>query len=110
MPSTPGSKRSSPICCFICIRSEHLPNCGGGGSLANICAGSSLSAQFCNSSTLALSNYDLAELLGSTPETVSKALGEFSRRGLIRHHRCQIEIISSESLAELVEGLISTRV
>jgi len=63
-----------------------------------------------SSSTLALSNYDLAEFVGSTPETVSKALCEFSRRGLIKHDRCQVEIISSEGLAELVDGLLSTRV
>lgn len=59
---------------------------------------------------LTLSNYDIAELVGSTPESVSKVLCEFSKRGFISRDRCQIEILDSEGLANLVDGLIPTRV
>lgn len=57
------------------------------------------------SDELLLSNYDIAELVGSTPETVSKALCEFAERGLIRHGRCRIEILDPQGLRELAEGL-----
>lgn len=62
---------------------------------------------------LALSNYDIAELVGSTPETVSKALCEFARRGFISRDRYRIEVLDPQGLAkmaELARELMSTRV
>ncbi len=62
---------------------------------------------------LALSNYDIAELVGSTPETVSKALCEFAKRGFIRRDRRHIEVLSAQGLteiAELMSELVPSRV
>jgi CRP/FNR family transcriptional regulator len=62
---------------------------------------------------LALSNYDIAELVGSTPETVSKVLCDFVKRGLISRDRCHIEVLDHHGLAEIGEfasELLSTRV
>lgn len=62
---------------------------------------------------IALSNYDIAELVGSTPETVSKALCEFAKRGFISRDRCHIEVLDPQGLAEMAElanELMFTRV
>lgn len=62
---------------------------------------------------LALSNYDVAELVGSTPETVSKVLCEFAKRRFISRDRCHIKVLDSQGLAEMAElvgELTSTRV
>lgn len=53
---------------------------------------------------LKLSNCDIAELVGSTLETVSLTLCMFSKRGLISRDHGQLQILDPNGLWKLVEG------
>lgn len=54
---------------------------------------------------IALIQSDLASLLGSTRESVNKALGQFKRQGLIRQQDGQFVIVDAQALG----GLSQTR-
>lgn len=52
----------------------------------------------------ALSQVDLAGMSGTTPESVSRTLGAWQRRGLVRRGRGWIELVDPEAIEELAEG------
>jgi CRP/FNR family transcriptional regulator/CRP/FNR family cyclic AMP-dependent transcriptional regulator len=50
---------------------------------------------------LALTQSDLASLIGATRESINKALGSFRKQGYIRQQRGQIVIVDPEALRDL---------
>jgi CRP-like cAMP-binding protein len=50
---------------------------------------------------LPLSRQDLAQMTGSTPETVSRVLSEFKREGLIRTGREWVALLDQDALTRL---------
>ncbi len=51
-----------------------------------------------------LTQQELAEMIGTTRETLAHTLGDFRRRGLLATERHQVVIRDAERLAEIAEG------
>jgi len=58
---------------------------------------------------LKLSHQDLANLIGSTRESVTVAMGELQAAGLLRHARRQIVLLDIPRMTRSVEGGVSAR-
>lgn len=54
---------------------------------------------------LDISKGDLASLLGTIPETLSRILAKMNRQGLIRSRGSQIGILDREGLERIAEGV-----
>ena len=54
---------------------------------------------------LEISKGDLASLLGTIPETLSRILAKMNRQGLIRSRGAQIGILDREGLERIAEGV-----
>ncbi|WP_045234479.1 Crp/Fnr family transcriptional regulator, partial [Deinococcus pimensis] len=49
-------------------------------------------------------NSELASLLGTVPELVSRKLGEFYRQGFVDLHRRELRVLNEAALTALAEG------
>jgi CRP-like cAMP-binding protein len=53
---------------------------------------------------LALTQPDLAGLIGSSPDSTAKAIQDLARRGIVRNSRRHVTIIDRAALAEIADG------
>jgi CRP-like cAMP-binding protein len=54
---------------------------------------------------LPLTNCEIAELVGSNPQTVSPIIAKFCKQGLAARHRGGIEVLNPKGLQELAQDI-----